>query len=616
MKEPKTSNRKTNYGPDVKRSPMRDPSTALCLAVVIFAVMLMAGRIQAQTWTLSSAWSAANGIGHLANNNDNRGIAYSVLSNQVFVTSRAGATTGNIDVFDGTAGTLLSGTNITGGNLGIDQIGVADDGVIYGMPLQTAQGSSAPITLYSWTNWVNNGPYTAYASTATDPVTLLSGTKRIGDTMAVTGAGVNTLILLTVNGTGNNETNFVLLHTADGINFTSTVVTVPAGLPSTAGVIVGISFYTNNTFLVQPGSGASGRNVYLVSYPANFASQSTVTGTVLANATVLTSSPDNFVNYAPLGQMLASVQTGTTGTSTAGIYGMANYASSVAQLATTTFSAANANANATGGAALGGQGKTNYLYVLDSNNGLLAYQINFTPGAIGPTITGPTGVTNTGAPPTYPPQPLTVTVTAGTAPFYYQWYIISGGVTNSISGATNSTYTVTSAVTNLDYYVVVTNAATSANVVTSAVVGVTLASPVTNSVVSTLWSAGVGTYGNFLLDNDATRGIGYDTNTSTVVVSSETGVFAVNGNTGAYVGALNVSGLTGGTFTLDQVGAADDGFVYAGNLAIAGQSFSLYQWPSANNLTATAYTSFLGDTRQQRSFEPLGSTRWQCVGRV
>ena len=165
----------------------------------ILAALLLAGFVHqaaAQSYSLSTAWTAANGTGHLANNNANRGIAFSALSNIVFVSTRAGTATGSIDVFNAANGALLSGTGgVTGANLGIDQVGVGDDGILYGAPLSTTASSGSPFQLYSWTNW-NNSPYLAYQSTnSADPLFTFSGTKRVGDTLAVTGAGTNTLIV-------------------------------------------------------------------------------------------------------------------------------------------------------------------------------------------------------------------------------------------------------------------------------------------------------------------------------------------------------------------------------------------------------------------------------------
>ena len=580
----RTGLRRGGFGPD-RPAPLPLKWTLSALLLVG-----LAGQATADTWTLGSAWFVTNNVAHIANNGNNRGLAYSTASNQVFVATRSGATTGFIDVFDGTTGTLLSGANgITGANLGVDQIGISDDGTnLYGMPLNTGVSGSSLLTVYCWTNW-NSTPYVAYQSSGTDPVGSNFAGKRIGDTMTVSGSGANTLILAAVAG---YCTNFVLLHTADGITFTATAITNVSGLPYTGttspgGNFCGICFYTNNTFLVQPGSGASSRNVFLVSYPANFASQTAVSGTLLGNVAALSGNPQEWLDYSPAGKMLAAAQAGASTQNAAAIYSLTNFPGSVAQLATTNAATPNVNGNATGGAALGGQGKTNYLYVLESNNGLYAYTINYTAAPVPVTLTGPTGgVTNA-----YPPQTLTVTAN-GSPPIYYQWYMISGGTTNPVGINTNF-YTATLPGTNL-YFVIATNSVSSD---TSAVVGLSLLSPVTNSVVSQLWTVANGAF-PWLVNDDATRGIAYDPNRNRVVVATHNGgagLYILDGNTGALLGSLSTAGLPGGgTFTVDQVGIADDGLVYVGNLAQAGQTFALTQFPAATN-SATGTPIFTGD---------------------
>ena len=558
----------------------------LVLALMV-AVWALAGTAQAQTWSLIPSWFDTNGIGSLANSGNNRGIAYSAISNQVFVATRTGATTGIIDVYDGTAGTLLSSTTgVNGSNLGIDQIGVGDDGVILGSPLNTGLSTSSPVKLYTWTSWTAT-PTLAYQSTgSSDPVITYFNGKRIGDTMAVTGTGANKLVLF---GVGAQGTNFILLHSYDGINYTSTVVQVPVGLPSTPGNIFAISFYTNNTFLVQAGVNATNsaannpistsiqHNVFLVSYPANFASQSVVTGTVLGNAPALTANYTAFINYAPQANLLSVAQTSSSPTppNAVGVFSTANFPATAGTLATNQIATPNANGNATGGAALGGQGKTNFLYVLESNNGLRAYSIVISSAPLISSLTG--AITNA-----YPPQTLTVAA-GGSAPLGYNWYKISGGTTNSIVD-TNNSYTATTGGTNL-YFVVVTNAYGSA---TSSVVGLSLYLPVTNSVVSQNWKIAPGASGYSFLpaSGDSTRGMGYDTNSQRLVVATTGGSFYIlDGNTGTNIGTLSTSGLPlTGQFAADQVGIADDGAVYAVNLVIGNsQTALLYRWSSPSN---------------------------------
>jgi hypothetical protein len=584
----------------VANSCARVPKLWLKLAAKSCAAVLLAAglgqSVEAQTYSLSPAWSVANSTAHVANTSNNRGMSYDSISNQVFVATRNG-TSSAIDVFDGTTGTLLSGAGGIAGatTLAIDQIGESDDVVLYGVPLTTTVSTTAgSLSVYSWTNWVNNStPSIAYSSASADPVVTNFPAKRIGDTMAVAGSGVNKLILLGVGGQG---TNFVLLHTSNGITFTPTAVFVPTGLPLTSGNIFGIAFYTNNTFLVIPGPNQSGanQNVFLVSYPANFASQSNVVGTVLGSAGTLNFGTGRtmHVAYSPGGKMLGVIQAGNNTPNTNAIFSMSNYTASVTQLATTTFATPNANINNTGMAAFGGAGKTNFFYVLESNNGLQAYAINFTTAAIAPSISSaPVGASGV-----FPTYNLLVGA-SGTATLKYQWLASNAGTNISstftnISNATNTAFAITTPSTNY-YEVIITNSAGS---VTSSPVRVALLTPVNSTVSTQLWRVPAGTAGYAYLGTDGTtRGLGYDTNSQRLVVANSGGtIYILDANLGTNIGTMNMTGAdtSGGDFLLDQVVVADDGAVYSGNLATSNaKHFKLNRWasPFTNETATVAY---------------------------
>ena len=173
------------------------------MLVAVFVAVGLAGKAGAQTYTISNIWNLppATGTNNLVGGSDggNRGLAYNGVSNQVFVAYRAGGVANvPIEVYDGLTGALIGGTNAVNGSAGLnsDQIGCSDDGVLFATPLFTSVTSSSFYKVYRWSDW-NTPPIICFTSTATDPaVTALgTGTKRIGDTMAVTGSGANTLIL-------------------------------------------------------------------------------------------------------------------------------------------------------------------------------------------------------------------------------------------------------------------------------------------------------------------------------------------------------------------------------------------------------------------------------------
>jgi len=540
---------------------------------LLLAVWAMAGITRAQgTYSLVSLFSVPQGTGNIVSSGNDRGLAYDAVSNLVYVSSSGGS----IGAYNGTSGSYLGAFNLTGvggGTFAVDQVGVADDGAIYSLNLTT---TSATVTnrLYRWSSW-NATPTVAFVG---NPLTNCGSSSlsyvngRIGDTMAVTGSGVNTRILAGVAA----KPYFSLFYTSDGVNFTNTIIDLPTGF-NIAANIYGISFYTNNTFLVKPYS-STNNTVYLVQYPANYASQTVVTGIVLSSSS-LGSAYNNttMLTYAPSAGFLGVVtpSTATNGTTQVGVLNGSNIAGGTAAITTTTLSTAYANGNGTGGAALGGNGKTNVLYVLCTGNALQAYSLVLSSA---PLITGFTGgITNA-----FPPQTLTVTA-GGSSPLSYHWYQVSGSITNAITDPTNY-YTATTGGTNL-YFVVVTNIYGSA---TSSLAGLSLYFPVTNSVVSQNWriSPGASGYSFLPASGDSTRGMGYDTNSQRLVVATTGGSFYIlDGNTGTNIGNLSTSGLPlTGQFAADQVGVADDGAVYAVNLVVGNsQTALLYRWSAPSN---------------------------------
>ena len=540
--------------------------------------------LQAQTtYALTNLFTDATGVGVLANSSSLRGMAYDSVSNLVYIAT----TTPAIGAFDGTTGASLGNFNVTGLSGGttfnLDQIGVAADGAIYGINLDTA--SSSANKLYRWTNWMAT-PTVAFNGNALVNGTPISDTSgRIGDTLAVTGSGANTLILAGVGA----KPFFCLFYPNDGIGltYTNTIIDIPSGL-SIAGNVFGLCFYTNNTFLVKP-AGSGNSTAYLIQYPANYASQSVVTGAVIAT-TSLGGSYNNttMLSYAPNAGFLGVLTTGGN-PSPLGLLSGGNIAGGVISLATTNLTTPNSNGNATGGVALGGNGLTNVIYAYDTANSLYGYKIITVP-PVAPGITGPVGGT------VYPPYTLSVSV-SGTAPYAYQWLATNAAAAGSftnIPGATTNTYTIETASTNF-YEVIVTNIAGAA---TSAVVFVEAQQPLNNSAVSLLWTVAPGQSGfSWLSSSDNNeRGIAYDTNSQNVVVSATSGLYIINGNYGTNMGQLSLTGVTFGGLLggCDQVGIADDGAVYGGNLINSGNVFTLYRWSSPTN-SVTATQAFNGD---------------------
>src|ERR1035438_1851133 len=193
---------------------------------LLMAALGLTNQAQAQKFLISSNWFVNNGTGHIATGDVNRGLAYSSLSNVVFVCNKG---TPAIDGFDALTGNLLgsaSTTGVAGGTFLLDQVAVADDGFLYSANLTTTLGTSA-YNLYQWTNWTT-APTQVFSG---DPSGGTLAGLRMGDNMAVQGSGTSTVILVPVESSTRATTNVVLFSTTDGVTFTPTVVAI-SGVPA------------------------------------------------------------------------------------------------------------------------------------------------------------------------------------------------------------------------------------------------------------------------------------------------------------------------------------------------------------------------------------------------
>ena len=347
--------------------------------LVLWLGVILAPRTEAQGYLISQLWFDTNALAGsvIQNGNFNRSLAYSVAANQLFVACRSGSPAG-ISVLNPANGSII-GTVNNSATINADQILVGDDGILYGIPLDTSL-TGGNFAIYSWANW-NNAPYQCYRPTGSDATSqgLIAG-LRVGDTAAITGAGTNTLIVCGLYQSSGvpTTTNALLFSTTDGVNFTPTLLVI-TNLPANSsysdlGPAHGYSFYTNGTFIFKPG----GSSAYLIQFPANFASLPSPlkvgaigTNAVAGNSVV--------TDYSPAGHLLASIQLpqSANNNSTISFYALTNFGGG--NVASTSTANPNANGNDTGGIALGGAGKTNLLFTLDCNNGVYGWSVTSTP---------------------------------------------------------------------------------------------------------------------------------------------------------------------------------------------------------------------------------------------
>jgi len=227
----------------------------------------------------------------------------------------------------------------------------------------TVAASSTPYYLHQWADdTTNSTPDLVFSG---DPAGSVTPNLRWGDNLAVRGAGANTQILL-APGSG---TSVVLLQTASGQNFQTEippVVIAVAGVPSGFAQL-GLAFGPGtNTFWAQQYND----QLYLVQFDPVAG-----VGTVLATLSVPNSIGVIGANSALNRVAGLSINTDDN----VQLFNVANLAMATPPLLDEElFPVKNGNGpeGGTGAVVFGSQGSTNYLFALDTENGIMAFQIN------------------------------------------------------------------------------------------------------------------------------------------------------------------------------------------------------------------------------------------------
>ena len=126
----------------------------------------------------------------------------------------------------------------------------------------------------------------------------------------------------------------------------------------------------------------------------------------------------------------------------------------------------------------------------------------------------------------------------------------------------------------------------------------TVAAPQTTTPFEVIWerSAAKGTLPNWF-GTDTERGLAFHSSSNSLLVVSRSGgtlkVRMVNGTTGADAGELSVSGISGGTFALNDIETTWDGKILACNLTTSASSspFKIYLWNSTTS-TPSVYITY------------------------
>ncbi len=182
------------------------------------------------------SWTKGPGsLFFLSVNYTERGLAYNPANGHLIVASRT--PTNGVHVLDSATGNYIRSLDMSGvgtvGTYAINLVGVADDGAVYVANLDLNG------TQYEIYRWANDSAATV-ATIAYGPAD--PGVLRIGDTLAVRGAGTSTELLA-----GSRDgTQVVLFNTGDGTTFspnTIDVTTEPAGFAG-----LGIAWGAGTTF--------------------------------------------------------------------------------------------------------------------------------------------------------------------------------------------------------------------------------------------------------------------------------------------------------------------------------------------------------------------------------
>ena len=309
-------------------------------------------NLATQLWTV-----APGAVDYISNDNNQRSAGYDPIFQRVVLVSRT--PTNGMHLLDAASGADLGDMDISlilagtpPGFFALNNCGVADDGVVYAANL-ILSGNSDSFVIYRWDGATNAAAMgAAYVG---NPLSGAGTLGRIGDTMAVRGAGANTEILCSFR-TG---TNIAIFNTTDGINFNFNLVAV-TNLPD-SGAGLGVAWGPGNTFYVK----STGFNLRQIAYdlPSN-------------SGGVIGSFNNSLGPEAPIGVDIANNYLATIGIGeipqNLPLYDLAlNDGNSISALVDRDlFGANNPNGNGTGTISFDVAGGR--IFALDSNNGLLA----------------------------------------------------------------------------------------------------------------------------------------------------------------------------------------------------------------------------------------------------
>lgn len=298
-----------------------------------------------------------------------RGLTYNPVTSNLLVVTHV--PTNNIVVLNPETGAeryFMNIENVPQTGAGINLIGVGTNGMIYTCGATPNAGSpSTPLNLIWWANDDASTPPGGFAFNG-DPGVPDAGVGAInlrwGDSFAVRGGGTTTELLC---GPGSG-TNVCLFTTGDGMSFTPKIITITNEVPS-GFAQHGIAFGPGtNTFWAKTLNQA----LYLVEFDLT-----TGTGAVIFSATNIPPSSFRFISTDPENKWMAGVmRVGSGLPENVRLYDISDFTNAFVladqELYTTNVNTGFLNGAGSGSTALGGD----FLFALNSNNGLMAFRIN------------------------------------------------------------------------------------------------------------------------------------------------------------------------------------------------------------------------------------------------
>lgn len=303
------------------------------------------------------------------NNNYERGLAYDPVTGDLLLAAQS--PTNNVVVLNATNGAekyFLRMDDLTApGSASLNTVGVADDGSVY-VGNVVADASSS---FYKVEWWANDGADTSsYNVYADDPGfgTPAAG-LRWGDCMIVRGSGTGTQILITP-GSGTNGNYVCLLQKNGGGTFDANLITI-TNLPSTNSFArFGVAFGPGtNTFWAK----TLNQQLFLVQFDL----ASGMGGVIYTETNGIVPNGFRFISTDSNQKWMAGVFTlNSSLVDNVRLYDISAYTNGPVladqELYTTANRSSFLNGDGTGVTVFGG----NYLFALDSNNGIKAFLIN------------------------------------------------------------------------------------------------------------------------------------------------------------------------------------------------------------------------------------------------